>query len=406
MTEKLTMRMAYKKFMVVAAFLFFCSYSYAEKLSVSYAGFSFSGNYTDKEVGIRFTENILKKKSDDSMNVISKSLLEEIKTTNPKYFDLNFDLADLDKGNAKAIVMAVTLDNEYYFREYEPLTKTYINNVQMFFQIMFYNFNTKTLIASIPYDVTMPFLTKEKISEEKITEEIEKFYTVGLKSADDGTVMNAFTQVRKILNNYQLKDKYKFRIGVRSVKIEDKAIAHIPDVFKENLGAFENILAQSFAGRLSTHTDVALVPFTEGMAIGGAMKQQFVNSDDIYNITLPKPEFVIDLTMRGYKKKLARSSPVENLFWWASFINVTISQPDLKKIYFDENLKNLLKKKIPAQITEIDDWYKFYMSTIQLFDKFSQNVSTPSGAWTAKASKNKTLLTNLGSLEPLFKKLK
>ena len=46
------------------------------------------------------------------------------------------------------------------------------------------------------------------------------------------------------------------------------------------------------------------------------------------------------------------------------------------------------------------------MSTIQLFDKFSQNVSTPSGAWTAKASKNKTLLTNLGSLEPLFKKLK
>ena len=76
----------------------------------------------------------------------------------------------------------------------------------MFFSIMFYNFNTKTLIASIPYDVTMPFLTKEKISNEQITNEIEKFYTKGLKSADDGSVINAFTQVKKILQNLGYKE--------------------------------------------------------------------------------------------------------------------------------------------------------------------------------------------------------
>ena len=50
-------------------------------------------------------------------------------------------------------------------------------------------------------------------------------------------------------------------------------------------------------------------------------------------------------------------------------------QPDLNKIYFNENLKNLLKKKIPSQIKDIDDWYKFYMSTIQLFDKFALIVN-------------------------------
>jgi len=385
--------------------LIFSSFSYAEKLVVSYAGFSFSGNYIDKDVGIRFTENILEKSS-GSLNVISKSLLDEIQKSSPKHFDLSFDYADLDEGNAKAIVMAVTLDNEYYFREFEPLTKTYINNVQMFFQIMFYNFNTKRLIASIPYDVTMPFLTKEEISEQQITDEIEKFYTVGLKSADDGVVINAFTQVRKILNDYQLKDKYKFRIGVRSITVEDKAKAHIPEIFLKNPSAFENILAQSFAGRLAAHNDVALVPYTEGMAIGGAMKQQFVNSDTIYDIALPQPEYVIDLTLRGYKKKLAKTSAVENLFWWASFINVRISQPDLNKVYLDEKLKNLLKKKIPAQITEIDDWYKFYMSTIQLFDRFGQNVANPTSAWTKKASKNKELFNNLKSLDPLLRKLK
>jgi hypothetical protein len=399
-----SMKVIFGNSIILIALLSFTSLCHAEKLSVSYAGFSFSGNYIDKDVGIRFTENILKK-STGPMNVISKSLLNEINQTSPKYFNLTTEYADLDEGNAKAIVMAVTLDNEYYFREFEPLTQTYINNVQMFFQIMFYNFNTKRLIASIPYDVTMPFLTKEKISEQQITDEIEKFYTVGLKSADDGAVINAFTQVRKILNDYQLKDKYKFRIGVRSITVEDKAKAHIPEIFKENPSAFENILAQSFAGRLSAHNDIALVPYIEGMAIGGGMKQQFVNSDAIYDIVLPQPEFVIDLTLRGYKKKLAKTSAVENLFWWASFINVKISQPDLNKVYLDEKLKNLLKKKIPAQITEIDNWYKFYMSTTQLFDRFGKNVASPDGVWTKKASKNKMLLSNLQGLEPLLRKL-
>ena len=397
----------FSKKILFCLFIFFfnLNLAYSENLNVIYAGFSFSGNYIDKDIGIKYTENIIKN-SDEPFNVISKSLLNEIKQTNPKYFNLSFDYADLNQGNSEAIVMAVTLDNEYYFSEYEPLTKTYINNIQMFFTIMFYNFNTKTLIASIPYDVTMPFLTKEKVSNSQITNEIKKFYTVGLKSADDGSIINAFTQVKKILNEYQLKDKYKFRIGVRSITIEDKAISSIPVVFQNNQNTFKNILAQSFAGRLSTHNDVALVPYTEGMAIGGAMKQQFVNSNEIYDIKLPNPEFVIDLTLRGYKKKLAKSSDVENLYWWASFINITILQPDLNKIYFNENLKNLLKKKIPSQIKDIDDWYKFYMSTIQLFDKFALNVSSPDQKWTSKTSKNTELYTNLEELQPLLDKLR
>jgi hypothetical protein len=399
-------KIMYKKFIIGLVLVFLNgSITHAENINVVYAGFSFSGNYIDKDIGIKYTENIIKN-SDTPFNVISKSLLNEIKEINPKHFNLSFDYANLDQGNSESIVMAVTLDNEYYFREYEPLTKTYINNIQMFFSIMFYNFNTKTLIASIPYDVTMPFLTKEKISNEQITSEIEKFYTVGLKSADDGSVINAFTQVKKILNEYQLKDKYKFRIGIRNIEIEDKAIEHIPPIFQDNQNAFKNILAQNFSGRLSAHNDIALVPFTEGMAIGGAMKQQFINSDEIYDIKLPKPEFVIDLKLRGYKKKLAKSSDVENLYWWASFINVTILQPDLNKIYFNENLKNLLKKKIPAQITEIDDWYKFYMSTVQLFDNYSINVSSPDQKWASKSSKNEQLFENMEKLKPLFDKLK
>ena len=42
------------------------------------------------------------------------------------------------------------------------------------------------------------------------------------------------------------------------------------------------------------------------MAIGAKMKQQFVNSDIIYDIELPKPDFNIEISVRGFKKVLAK----------------------------------------------------------------------------------------------------
>ena len=115
-----------------------------------------------------------------------------------------------------------------------------------------------------------------------------------------------FSQVEKSLNDFELKEKYNLRIGVTSVKFEDKAIAAIPENYKKNIKPLENIFAQLFSSRLSLHNDVALVPYIEGMAIGAKMKQQFVNSDIIYDIELPKPDYNIDLTIRGFKKVLAK----------------------------------------------------------------------------------------------------
>ena len=73
-------------------------------------------------------------------------------------------------------------------------------------------------------------------------------------------------------------------------------------------------LLNFFLPRLSLHNDIALVPYTEGMAIGAKMKQQFVNSDIIYDIELPKPDFNIEISIRGFKKVLAKKSDVNNIF--------------------------------------------------------------------------------------------
>ena len=129
--------------------------------------------------------------------------------------------------------------------------------------------------------------------------------------------------VEEILNSFILKEKYKFRAGVRKVSFEEKSLPFIPERFKKNQNYLKNVFAQLFSSRLSLHNDIALVPYTEGMAVGAKMKQQFVNSDKIYDIELPKPDFNIEISVRGFKKVLAKKSDVNNIFFWATFITVS-----------------------------------------------------------------------------------
>ena len=97
-------------------------------------------------IGTENSPNISIQKLDSSIDI------SDIPNTQlNKDFDYNF--ADIEKGLEESVVMAVVLDHEDFFTEYEPITKTYLNNIQMFFQIIFYDFKSRKLVASIPYDV-------------------------------------------------------------------------------------------------------------------------------------------------------------------------------------------------------------------------------------------------------------
>ena len=67
------------------------------------------------------------------IDIISLSLLKSVKKANPNSFKIDYNFADIEKGLEESVVMAVVLDHEDFFSEYEPITKTYLNNIQMFF---------------------------------------------------------------------------------------------------------------------------------------------------------------------------------------------------------------------------------------------------------------------------------
>ena len=65
-----------------------------------------------------------------------------------------------------------------------------------------------------------------------------------------------------------------------------------------------------------------------------------------------------------------------------------------------------MKKSIPSQIKDINDWYKFYITTYELFDSFSLNISKIDDQWLQKTNKKPEFKTSMINIQQLMKKFK
>lgn len=384
-------------FLICIIFIFNKVYASDEKLKIFYSGFSFSNNFESNQNYTKYTSYIIKEKDSKSkINIISSTLLNSFKNFKFKKISLDTEnLLDFRKYPDNAIVMSVVLQNEDFSQEYNSSTKVYSGFYDAYFEILFYDFSDKNLIASIPFDFEISMLSENKFNKEEIIKRIKNFY---LKD-------KPFRQLSSKIDSFDIKRKYDRRIGITSVDIDQRALDTLPLDLRKNTDSLKNLIAQIFSKRLSLHHNVAIVPYTEGQSIGMAMKMRFVDTNEIYNINLANPDYHIHINLKGFKKVLARTSDVEDLFLYGSFIDLMIFQPDLNKIYFNETLRGVTNVKIPKSQTDVNDWRKYNYNLEILFDNFSKSVIKPDNKWIKKATKKK-IKKDLKKLNVLMDKVK
>ena len=368
-----------------------------EKIKVFYSGFSFSNNYDSNKIFTQYTKKIVKNiNTEDKLDIISNNLLKEIKKANFQNINLDLEnLLDFRKYPDNAIVMSVVMQHEEFSQEYSNSLKKFSGFYDSYFQILFYDFSDKSLIASIPFEFEIPMLSNEKFDETEVLKRIKEFY---LKD-------KPFEELIKIINQFNIKRKYDLRIGVTNVKIHERALNHMPKNTKKHLSSMKNLIAQTFSKRLSQNHNVAIVPYAEGQSIGKAMKLRFVQSDEIYDIKIPNPDYHIAIEIKGFKKLLGQASAVEDLYLYGSFANIEIYQPDLNKYYFNESLRGVTRVKIPKGQVDLNDWRKYYYNLEILFDNFSKNIIKQNQKWMKEASKKK-IKKKLKELKIVMDKLK
>ena len=368
-----------------------------EKIKVFYSGFSFSNNYDSNKMFTQYTKKIVKNiNTEDKLDIISNNLLKEIKKANFQNINLDLEnLLDFRKYPDNAIVMSVVMQHEEFSQEYSNSLKKFSGFYDSYFLILFYDFSDKSLIASIPFEFEIPMLSNEKFDEAEVLKRIKEFY---LKD-------KPFEELIKIINQFNIKRKYDLRIGVTNVKIHERALNHMPKNTKKHLSSMKNLIAQTFSKRLSQNHNVAIVPYAEGQSIGKAMKLRFVQSDEIYDIRIPNPDYHIAIEIKGFKKLLGQASAVEDLYLYGSFANIEIYQPDLNKYYFNESLRGVTRVKIPKGQVDLNDWRKYYYNLEILFDNFSKNIIKQNQKWMKEASKKK-IKKKLKELKIVMDKLK
>lgn len=369
----------------------------SEKLKIFYSGFSFSNTYESNSRLAGYTSKLITEiNKDTGINIISSALLDTIKNSNFGNIELDSEnLLDFDKYPDNAIVMSVALQHEEFTQEYNHTTKTFVGFYDAYFQILFYDFSNKNLIASIPYDFEIQILSNEKLNKNQIQDRIKDFYL------ND----KPFDQLEKKINQFSIKQKYERRIGVTTVTIQDKAFDEMPTNSKKNQNSIKNLIAQTFSKRLSMHHNIAIVPYMEGQSIGNVMKLRFVQTDEVYSIQLPNPDYHIHINLKGFKKVLAKTSDVEDLFLYGSFLDFKIFQPDLNKIYFDNGLRGVTKIKIPKGQSDINDWRKYYYNMEILFNNFSKNIIKQDKKWLKETTKN-NIKKDLKALKELINRVK
>ena len=368
-----------------------------DKMNIYYSGFSFSNMYESNSSLSGFSSKLIKEiDTNTGIDIISSSLLKTVRNSNFLNISLNTEnLLDFSNYPSNAIVMSVSLQHEEFTQEFNFSTNIYNGFYDAYFQILFYDFTDQNLIASIPFDFEIQMLSEKQLDNKEVLQRIKKFYL------ND----NPFEDLENIINDFNIKIKYESRIGVTKVDIMERAFEEMPANAKIQINSYKNLIAQTFSKRLSKHHNIAFVPFVEGQAIGKTMKLRFVETDKIYSIKLPNPDYHVYINLKGFKKVLAKTSDIENLFLYGSFFEIKIFQPDIDEIYFNETLRGVTKIKVPKDQVDVNDWRKYYYNMEILFNNFSTNITKSDKKWLKEVSKNK-IKKSLKSLNSVIEKVK
>ena len=386
--------------LVIFFFIFFLPTTlFAEKIQVHYAGFSYLGKYVSQLSGMPLTTQLTKVKK-NNQNIVDYAITNKLKKTDPKNFNISFDLADLEKGNI--IMMSVGISKEIFSEEYNSYTRAYNNSIGLFLQIYFYDFKEKKLIAAVPIYGEVNFISEVKADNNLKLKNLRDFYEDQL-IGENGEKIGITQKIKEVIENFELKEKYRNRIGVTKVDIEEQAKSEIPSNI--NLDELKNETAQSFSSKLSLYQGVSIVPFIEGVAIGGTMKASVAQSSEIYDIILPEPDFFIELGISNFKKGIAETSDVSDIWQYGSAINIKIYQPDLNKIYLNDRLIRITNIK-RAKGTEINHWGKFYYNNQILLEELAINISKQDRNWISVVSKKKEFADQLNEVNKLLEKVR
>ena len=412
--------------------VFFSGYLYGEKIDVVYAGFALSADFSDLKTVAKYTNKIIEKaKNDGTQNIIDKSLIEITKKLDLNHINLSYGL--ITEKTSK-IAMSVFLDQEILEEFILPiqdckkinLKDCYIYRINNQYQIIFFDFKQMTFIKAVPFEGIYISPPSSKLDEKGKTKLFEDSYKNGnwlLPPAVDQEKKSKITDriFSKVLPVTEVKTFYENYLGVNpsedGFKINiDKISKLTPPKIIENIHLLKRQVANYFLAEIALKHNVPIVPYYEGVGVGGTLKAKYANRNEVFNLKIPEPTYYVDFFIRGFvKKKFKKDANVENLTWWiyGAGINLKFYEPLLNKEFLNIAMTKADYKKIPniMKLNSVNEFVNIYQLTLKpLSEEFSNIIGSDFKnkndiEWLKTITKNKTNPENVKKLHNLFIRL-
>ena len=411
---------------------FFSSYLYGEKVDVVYAGFALSADFSDLNTVVKYTNKIIEKaKNNGTQNIIDKSLIEITKKLDLNYINLSYGLITEETSK---IAMSVFLDQEILEEFALPiqdckkikLKDCYIYRINNQYQIIFFDFKQMTFIKAVPFEGIYISSPTSKLDEKGKMKLFEDSYKNGnwlLPPVVDQEKKSKITDriFSKVLPVTEVKTFYENYLGVNpsedGFKINiDKISKLTPPEIIENIHLLKRQVANYFLAEIALKHNVPIVPYYEGVGVGGTLKAKYANRNEVFNLKIPEPTYYVDFLIRGFiKKKFKNDANVENLTWWiyGAGINLKFYEPLLNKEFLNIAMTKADYKKIPniMKLNSVNEFVNIYQLTLKpLSEEFSNIIGSDFKnkndiEWLKKITKNKSNPENIKKLHKLFLRL-
>ncbi|WP_158905907.1 hypothetical protein [Burkholderia sp. L27(2015)] len=373
--------------------LAFClAYTAAGAQDLYFAGFSFAGDNIQNRQRYPAAEALQNEKDKDGVNVLDAALRKQLKELTRSDITLKYDLGDSGSGNATALAFA--LDQESVEDDKMGSQDLYIYRVIA--NVLVFDFQTKTVVADFPAMVQYQDLGVPGRTDEENRAVFRRIYL------EPGFGANIFAEWVRRLSVTQINKSYSSHLAVRSVTIAPEAEALVPDALKKN-DAYATQVAQTFEYSLASIQNIGLLPYTPGQAIAGKMVTRFANGDS-YDLTLPKPDFTIDIRLRAFRTAKVETNATDQ-YVFGSFITLEVQQPDLQKIYVNADFKNLNYVVLDKSAAILPDpWQGYQTSLRELFNVLAEQISKRDAQALAEMTKAPDIDTQLAGFKEVIKK--
>ena len=192
-------------------------------------------------------------------------------------------------------------------------------------------------------------------------------------------------------------------LQVAEIDLSPTVVAALPSELAQSELVRETWAADIVSEALSSRAGVPILPFARGYAIANVMALRFADGE-VFNITIPKPDYEIRVDIKELKKVLYGQVPAGASYVYGVFADVQIVEPLMNQSYFKASLKNGEVKTVPSTQTHVDDFPAYYDAINQLFVRLALAVVGQDQDWIRHATATPDIGKQLGSTRELFNK--